>query len=72
MFCHQCSEVFSLDTAVFQIIRGGYSPLDLTTIHTSDGGICYMALVGAWGLVADVDIESETMRSIGELRFFLG
>ncbi len=58
--------------ATFLIIRGGYSPLDLTTVHTSDGGKSYMTLLGAWGLVADVDIESEKMRKIGEARFFLG
>ena len=46
--------------------------MDLTTIHTSDGRKCYMSLLGAWGLVADVDIESEKMRKIGDIRFFLG
>ena len=46
--------------------------MDLTTIHTSDGGKCYMTILGAWGLTADVDIESEKFRTIGEARFVLG
>ena len=31
-----------------------------------------MTLLACWGIVADVDIESESMRSIGEARFVLG
>ena len=31
-----------------------------------------MSLAMAWGLVADVDIESEKMRRLGETRFVLG
>jgi len=58
--------------AAFQIIRGGYSSLDVTTIHTCDGWKCYMSLLGAWGLVADVDIESEKLRKIGDIRFLFG
>ena len=72
LFLPVCSEAFSLETAVFQILRGGYTSMDLTTIHTSDGGKCYMTILGAWGLTADVDIESEKFRTIGEARFVLG
>ena len=31
-----------------------------------------MSLLANWGLVADVDIESEKFRKIGETRFILG
>ena len=58
--------------AAFQIIRGGVAPLDLATVQTGDGGECYMALLANWGLVADVDIESEKFRRIGDTRFVLG
>ena len=47
-------------------------PLDIATVETGDGGKCYMSLLANWGLVADVDIESEKFRKIGEKRFILG
>ena len=65
-------EEFSLLNAAFQIIRGGVIPLDIATVETGDGGKCFMSLLGNWGLVADVDIESEKFRKIGETRFVLG
>ncbi|KAL5473328.1 hypothetical protein EMCRGX_G027798 [Ephydatia muelleri] len=46
--------------------------MDVATVETHDGGKCYMSLAMAWGLVADVDIESEKMRKLGETRFVLG
>ena len=58
--------------AAFQIICGGVIPLDITTVQTGDGGKCYMSLLANWGLAADVDIESEKFRKIGETRFILG
>ena len=66
------SEEFSLLNAAFQIIRGGVIPLNIATVQTGDGGKCYMSLLANWGLVADIDIESEKFRKIGETRFFLG
>ncbi len=61
-----------METAAFQIIRGGFSSMDMASIQASDGKSCYMLLLACWGLIADVDIESETMRKIGEARFTLG
>ena len=65
-------EEFNLLNAAFQIIRGGVIPLDIATVQTGDGGKCYMSVLANWGLVADVDIESEKFRKIGETRFVLG
>ena len=65
-------EEYSLMNAAFQIIRGGLATLDVATVQTGDGGKCYMTLLANWGLVADVDIESEKFRKIGETRFVLG
>lgn len=58
--------------AAFQIIRGGIAPIDVATVQTGDGGKGYMTLLANWGLAADVDIESEKFRKIGETRFVLG
>ena len=46
--------------------------MDVGTVHTVDGGKCYMCLLSCWGFVADVDIESEKWRRIGEARFVFG
>ncbi len=58
--------------AVFQIIRSGFVPLDISTVELSGGRKCYMSLIVAWGMVADIDIESEKFRKIGQARFLLG
>jgi len=54
---------------MFQIIRGGATPLDLAVVQTCDDMQRYMCLVAGWGMVADVDINSESMRALGEVRF---
>ena len=72
MFPCLLREEFSLLNAAFQIIRGGVIPSDIATVQTGDEGKCYMSLLASWGLVADVDIESEKFRKIGETRFVLG
>ncbi len=46
--------------------------MDISTVHTCDGKRHYMALLNCWGFIADVDIESEKWRKIGEARFILG
>ena len=67
-----CSEDYKLENAAFQIIRGGVVPMDLATVHLADGTSTYMTLLAAWGMVADIDIESEKFRKIGKTRFILG
>ena len=58
--------------AVFQIIRGGVAALDLATVQMSDGKSLIMTILASWGMVADVDIESEKFRTLGKARFVLG
>lgn len=66
------SEEFSLETAAFQIIRGGLTSLDLATVQFGNGTSLYMTILAGWGMIADIDIESERFRRIGEARFTLG
>ena len=47
-------------------------PMDIATVETMDRKPVYMTLLGSWGMVADIDIESEKLRKIGETRFLLG
>ena len=73
MYTHtHTSEEYSLTNAAFQIIRGGIIPMDIASVHVADDTKCYMTLLCNWGLVADVDIESEKWRKIGDTRFTLG
>ncbi|UYV60166.1 SPHK1 [Cordylochernes scorpioides] len=58
-------------SASVNLVRGRTSPLDLVRVETSDGATQYSFLSTGWGLMADVDIESERLRALGEARFTL-
>lgn len=45
--------------------------MDLVAVDTSQGRL-YSFLSISWGIVADIDIESEKYRSLGMARFTLG
>ena len=66
------SESYGVEDAAFQIIRGGVVPLDLATVQLGDGTSTYMSLLAGFGIVADIDIESEKFRKLGKTRFLLG
>ena len=51
--------------AAFQIIRGGVRPTDLATI-LAGGKARHMTILSCWGLIADVDIDSENLRPLGK------
>jgi sphingosine kinase len=71
--CSSCRrETYGVENAVFQVIRGGVVPLDMATVQLADGTSTYMSLLAGFGLVADVDIESEKFRKLGKSRFILG
>ena len=57
--------------AVFQILCGAVSPMDVLTAHTTEGKK-YFSLLVNWGMIADIDIESEKYRRLGETRFLIG
>lgn len=42
---------------------------DIATVEWQSGQKVYMALMSAWGYLADLDIESEWLRFIGEPRY---
>ena len=46
--------------------------MDLVALETSSGKRVYSFLSVAWGLISDVDIESEKYRSVGNFRFTIG
>ncbi|XP_077491253.1 sphingosine kinase 2-like isoform X3 [Amblyomma americanum] len=52
------------------IAKGRVAPLDLMKVETPAGPL-YSFLTVGWGIMADIDIESEKLRAIGEIRFTL-
>ena len=58
--------------SAFAIIRGGVTSADLATVQLHNGEQIYMSLLSCWGYAADIDIESEVLRAIGEARFLVG
>ncbi|KAL8130409.1 hypothetical protein V2J09_019564 [Rumex salicifolius] len=60
-------EPCSVINAVLAIIRGHKQSLDVTTI-LQGGTRFFSVLMLAWGLVADIDIESEKYRFLGSAR----
>jgi len=58
--------------ATFLIAKHSVMPLDLVEVDTCMGQRLYSFLQIAWGIVADVDIESERFRSLGNARFTVG
>jgi hypothetical protein len=58
--------------ATFALIKHDVLPMDLVAVDTCTGKRMYSFLSFGWGLVSDVDIESERYRSMGNARFTVG
>ena len=58
--------------STFMIAKHTVLPMDLVAVDTCTGKRIYSFLAVAWGIIADVDIESEKYRSLGNSRFALG
>ncbi len=57
---------FLKETAAFAIARGRAVPLDIATVR-QDHFRCMSFVLVAWGIVADIDFESERFRWMGGL-----
>ena len=51
------------------LVRKRSKPMDLVVINTASGRDMYSFLSVGWGLLSDIDIESERLRFLGEPRF---
>ena len=63
-----CSEEYGTVEAAFVIARGATQPIDISSVHGEGASAqvptpFYSFLSLSWGIVADIDIESETFRS---------
>ncbi|XP_078347012.1 sphingosine kinase 1-like isoform X2 [Oculina patagonica] len=68
---HATGEPFDLTSAIFGVIRGNLLDLDICSVVTPTEKL-YAFLSVTWGMVSDVDIESEKYRCLGETRFLVG
>ncbi|XP_067936065.1 sphingosine kinase 1-like [Watersipora subatra] len=70
---YAAGEPFAYDILVhstYLLLKRTLKPMDLVLLNTTAGPI-YSFLSVTWGLVADIDIESERFRRLGILRFKL-
>uniref|UniRef100_A0A8C5KA80 Sphingosine kinase 1 n=1 Tax=Jaculus jaculus TaxID=51337 RepID=A0A8C5KA80_JACJA len=61
-----------LTNCTLLLCRRHLSPMNLLSLHLASGLHIYSVLSLAWGFIADVDLESEKYRRLGEMRFTLG
>ncbi|CAG5126429.1 unnamed protein product [Candidula unifasciata] len=57
--------------ATFVLVKHRVVPMDLVVIHIPDRTL-FSFLSVTWGIVADIDFESEKYRTLGEARFTVG
>ena len=55
--------------STFHVIKGKPTEMDIVRFTTSSNKVYYSFLSFGWGLLSDVDIESEGLRCLGESRF---
>ncbi|KAJ4782600.1 Sphingosine kinase 1 [Rhynchospora pubera] len=65
---HSVREEYSASNATFAIVRGCKCPLDVASVVQGDK-VLFSVLLLCWGLVADINIESEKYRWMGSARF---
>lgn len=63
----QAGEPYNSISATIAIARGNIQPLDIMKIQQGDR-LYYGILSIAWGLIADVDIQSDKLRFLGSLK----
>ena len=62
-----------IEDAIVRVVRGRSNALDVMRIHQDDNprlGFVYCCLQASYGMMPDVDFDSEKLRWLGELRFF--
>ena len=64
-------DVFDIVSAAFQVVRGKPHPIDLCSMQ-NDKRKLFAFLSLTWGIIADIDIESERFRMLGNARFTVG
>ena len=66
----ECGDECSATNAVFLALRGAAAPLDVSRVAAAGGRAYHAFLLLGWGLIADVDLQSEGLRWMGEARLY--
>uniref|UniRef100_G1PCS0 Sphingosine kinase 1 n=1 Tax=Myotis lucifugus TaxID=59463 RepID=G1PCS0_MYOLU len=61
-----------LNNCTLLLCRRRLAPMNLLSLRMESGLRVFSVLSLAWGFIADVDIESEKFRRLGEMRFTVG
>ncbi|XP_064438927.1 sphingosine kinase 1 isoform X3 [Mirounga angustirostris] len=61
-----------LTNCTLLLCRRLLAPVNLLSLQTASGLRLFSVLSLAWGFIADVDLESEKFRRLGQMRFTLG
>ena len=56
----------------FGLVKARPAPLDLIKIQLADNRVVHSFLSLEWAFIADLDLESEKFRFLGDLRFTVG
>lgn len=70
---HAVGEPYNTNNVIsstLNVVCGRVSPMDLVRVQTFNRDMYAFLSIG-WGIMADIDIESEKLRAIGEARFTL-
>ena len=67
----ECGDECSATNAVFLAVRGAAAPLDVSRVVAAGGQAYHAFLLLGWGLIADVDLQSEGLRWMGEARLYV-
>ncbi len=68
---HSCG-LKDFTTAAFSICKGHTSPMDVASVLQAPGRRMYILLSMVYGLLANVDVDTEHLRWMGDVRFTLG
>lgn len=62
---------YGIVNSLFLSLKGHVSPIDMTRVVTGSGHRHLSFLMLAWGIISDIDLLSETMRWMGEMRLYV-
>lgn len=66
----ESSEEYSVENSTFMALKGTNEVMDLSLVETRSQTYRSFLLLG-WGLISDIDLLSESLRCLGEMRLYL-
>jgi sphingosine kinase len=68
---HENSHAKTPVHAAILAVKGHPQPMDLTRVTTVDGRVSHAFLTLMWGILSDIDLQSEWLRCLGETRMYV-